>query len=322
MIDFKKSIEQYLSKHGFGHFYPKAVLFDMDGIIYNSMPNHARSWHQAMTEAGIHMEESEAYRYEGMRGVETIKLKARQQWDQEISDEEAQRIYDLKIRAFNRCPPAPKMDGTEVLMKLIHREGMAICVVTGSGQPTLLDKLETDFKGLIHREHIITSFDVTHGKPAPDPYLMALKRIGINPWEAIVIENAPLGVQAAVAAQCFTVAVNTGPLPDEELTSQGADLIMPDIKTFCLQWRSFMRFFRLPKTQSKRWEDMYEQIMKYMEEHKRRPSKYYLEDRAMFNWIKYNKKRYARGLMDKKHIEKFEKLLATAKLCYRVNQYD
>ena len=69
-----------------------------------------------------------------------------------------------------------------------------------------------------------------HGKPAPDPYLMGLSKAGgLQPWEAIVVENAPLGVRAGVAAQIFTVAVNTGPLPDEALWQEGADLVMPDM---------------------------------------------------------------------------------------------
>lgn len=238
MTDFRESIKKYLLKHGFGCFHPKAVLFDMDGIIYNSMPNHALSWHQAMATIGIQMEENEAYRYEGMRGVETIKLKARQQWNREISDEEAQKIYDLKVSSFSQCPPALKMEGTEELMKQIKAEGLTICVVTGSGQRSLLEKLETDFKGLIYQERVITCFDVTHGKPAPDPYLVGMQRAGVNPWEAIVVENAPLGIQAAVAAKCFTIAVNTGPLPDEELINKEADVIMPNMKTFSQQWKS------------------------------------------------------------------------------------
>lgn len=228
-----------MNKHGFGLFRPKAMLFDMDGVIYDSMPNHACSWHQAMASAGIVMDESEAYQYEGMRGVETIRLKARQQWNRDISDEEAQKLYELKAAAFSQCPPAPKMEGVEELMQQIKADGLKICVVTGSGQRTLLDKLESDFKGLLHKDLIVTSFDVKHGKPAPDPYLVGMQKAKVNPWETIVIENAPLGVQAAVAARCLTIAVNTGPLPDEELAKNGADLIMPDMKTFARQWESF-----------------------------------------------------------------------------------
>ena len=232
------AIKKYLAKHGFRQFCPKAVLFDMDGVIYDSMPNHACSWHQAMSSVGIQMEESEAYLYEGMRGVETIKLKARQQWNREISDEEAQRIYEIKASLFSQCPPAHKMEGTEDLMRQIKADGLKICVVTGSGQHTLLDKLVTDYKGLIQQDLIVTSFDVTHGKPAPEPYLAGMRKVGTNPWETIVVENAPLGVQAAVAAKCFTVAVNTGPLPDDALKSKGADIVMPNMSTFSRLWES------------------------------------------------------------------------------------
>ena len=66
-------IQRYLEKHGFGQFCPKAVLFDMDGVIYDSMPNHSVSWHDAMASYGLDMPYDGAYKYEGMRGVETIK---------------------------------------------------------------------------------------------------------------------------------------------------------------------------------------------------------------------------------------------------------
>lgn len=225
-------IKQYLSKHGFRQFCPKAVLFDMDGVLFNSMPNHARSWHMAMKECGIDMAESEAYQYEGMRGVETIKLKAREQWHRDISDEEARHMYEVKCRYFSACPPAQKMVGVQTLMQHIKEKGMKIGVVTGSGQHTLIDHLEQNFPGLVSRELMVTSFDVTHGKPDPEPYLAGLKKVGAEPWEAIVVENAPLGVRAAVAAHIFTVAVNTGPLPDQILLDEGADLVFKCMSDF------------------------------------------------------------------------------------------
>jgi len=225
-------IKQYLSKYGFRQFCPKAVLFDMDGVLFNSMPNHARSWHMAMKECGIDMAESEAYQYEGMRGVETIKLKAREQWHRDISDEEARHMYEVKCRYFSACPPAQKMVGVQTLMQHIKEKGMKIGVVTGSGQHTLIDHLEQNFPGLVSRELMVTSFDVTHGKPDPEPYLAGLKKVGAEPWEAIVVENAPLGVRAAVAAHIFTVAVNTGPLPDQILLDEGADLVFKCMSDF------------------------------------------------------------------------------------------
>jgi beta-phosphoglucomutase-like phosphatase (HAD superfamily) len=65
-----------------------------------------------------------------------------------------------------------------------------------------------------------------------------MKKCGTEPWETIVVENAPLGIQAGVAAQCFTIGVNTGPLPDEQLWQAGADLVIPSMRELCQQWDS------------------------------------------------------------------------------------
>ena len=74
------------------------------------------------------------------------------------------------------------------------------------------------------------------GKPYPDPYLLALERGGLKPNEAIVVENAPLGVTAGVAAGLFTVAVNTGLLKDEVLSNAGASLVYPSMQALCDDW--------------------------------------------------------------------------------------
>ena len=103
----KNSIKQYIEKHGFERFCPKAVLFDMDGVIYDSMPNHSCSWSQAMADFGLEMPPSGAYEYEGMRGVETIQKLARQQWGREVSEEEAQKMYAHKSDGRSGAAAAP-----------------------------------------------------------------------------------------------------------------------------------------------------------------------------------------------------------------------
>lgn len=223
-------IRQYLTKHGFEALTPKAVLFDMDGVLYDSMPYHARSWHTSMAAFGLDMKPEEAYMYEGMRGVETIKLIARRQWNKELTDDEAAAMYKRKTEEFCACPKAEKMEGVEELMRMIKDSGKEIVVVTGSGQGSLLKRLEEDFAGLIDSRLVVTAADVSRGKPDPEPYIKGLAKAGIKPCEGIVVENAPLGVRAAVAAGIFTVAVNTGPLPDKALADEGADLIFPDMK--------------------------------------------------------------------------------------------
>ena len=219
---------------------PKAALFDMDGVLYNSMPNHAYSWHTSMASFGIEMSEADAYAHEGMRGVETIKKIVKEQKGIEISDEESQRMYDEKSRIFATRPEAKVMEGVMELQRKMKADGLKIVVVTGSGQHSLLDKLVHDFEGLIEPGMIVSSFDVKRGKPNPEPYIKGLMKAGVDPWEAIVVENAPLGVRAAQAANIFTVAVNTGPLPDKMLADEGADLIFSRMTGFRDKWEVFL----------------------------------------------------------------------------------
>jgi HAD superfamily hydrolase (TIGR01509 family) len=236
-------VKRYLEKHGFEEFCPKAVLFDMDGVIYDSMANHSVSWHDAMADYGLDMPYEGAYQYEGMRGVETIKVLAREQWHRELDNEEAQRMYAHKSALFAelvKTHPAPIMPGIKELMQQIKSDGLKICVVTGSGQHTLLDKLMDDFEGLLTKELMVTAFDVKNGKPNPEPYIIGMRKCTVQPWEAMVVENAPLGVRAAVAAGCFTIAVNTGPLPDETLLSEGADRVFPRMTALSEAWKTML----------------------------------------------------------------------------------
>ena len=236
---YEKNIKQYLIEKGFNKFEPKAVLFDMDGVLYDSMPNHAQSWHKSMAKFGIEMPPEEAYQYEGMRGVETIKHIAGKQWGRALTDAEADKIYTEKCHFFSTCPKAHKMEGVEELMRKIKATGMKIVVVTGSGQKSLLGKLKEEFPELIREDLMVTSFDVKRGKPNPEPYLKGLMKAGIEPYEGIVVENAPLGVRAAVAAKIFTVAVNTGPLPDSMLAKEGADIIFDKMTELRDAWELF-----------------------------------------------------------------------------------
>lgn len=86
---------------------------------------------------------------------------------------------------------------------------------------------------------MVTAFDVKYGKPNPEPYLMGLQKAGVEANEAIVVENAPLGVRAGVAAGIFTVAVNTGPLPDKVLLDEGANYLFHSMPDFNKNWENF-----------------------------------------------------------------------------------
>ncbi len=221
------AIEHYKQKHGFEVFAPKAVLFDMDGVLFDSMPYHASSWAKVCTDFGLRMDAEEAYMHEGRTGAATINILTQRYWNRDALPEEVEHIYAEKCKAFNACPEAKKMPGAENVLESVKSLGLKLLVVTGSGQKSLLDRLESGYPGCFVPERIVSSKDVKHGKPSPEPYLMGLEKAGVKPWEAIVVENAPLGVRSAVAARIFTIAVNTGPLPDAVLLGEGADLLFP-----------------------------------------------------------------------------------------------
>lgn len=215
----------------------RLALFDMDGVLYDSMPNHARAWHESMSSYGINMTEQEAYACEGMRGVEVIMGLARRQWGREITESEAEEMYRAKSAAYAAKGAPTFVPGILDVHAALRSLGIHIGVVTGSGQKTLLSRLASDFGDTLTPGLIVSAHDVSHGKPAPDPYLQGIRKAGqllgkeILPEQTIVIENAPLGVRSAVAAGCFTIAVNTGPLPDEALSNEGAAMVLPDMKS-------------------------------------------------------------------------------------------
>lgn len=214
----------------------RAVLFDMDGVLYNSMPSHAKAWHRAMAHFGYDLPEQEAYMHEGRTGASTINIVSRRQRGVEESEERIQEIYRVKSQFFNEYPPAEPMPGALEILRKLQAQGLKILIVTGSGQASLLDRLNHHFPGVFCRELMVTAFDVQRGKPDPEPYLMGLQKGGLRAEECVVVENAPLGVRAAKAAGIFTIAVNTGPLPDEALINEGADLLLPSMQTLCDVW--------------------------------------------------------------------------------------
>lgn len=205
----------------------KAVLFDMDGVLYDSMPNHAKAWSTAVTEFGLSMSPHEAYLHEGRTGHGTINILAQRHWGRNATTEEMERIYAAKSALFNTCPEPQPMPGAAQLLQSIRSLGLTIVLVTGSAQHSLLTRLAHDFPGIFSAERMVTAFDVKHGKPHPEPYLMGLEKAGVSASEAVVIENAPLGVEAAHAAGIYTIAVNTGPLSPKVLLDAGADIVLP-----------------------------------------------------------------------------------------------
>ncbi len=193
----------------------------MDGVLYDSMPNHEYSWCKAFEAEGIVFHPEEAYANEGRTAKGTINLVFNRELGHGATDEDVERIYERKTQLMHSRPQPPILPRMQELLTELPKRGVKVYVVTGSRQPSLVGKLSQAFG--IEKETLVCGADVVKGKPDPEPYLMALGRSGFAADECMVVENAPLGVISGKAAGLTVWAVNTGKLADKVLLDAGAD---------------------------------------------------------------------------------------------------
>lgn len=225
-IPYSAEVTEFLRRHHYRRLSPRAALIDMDGTLYDSMPRHVEAWTHLVRSLGIECDPSEFYLYEGRTGASVINLMMRRAFGRDATDDEKTSLYRLKTEYFARQPgQAPVMPGAPQMLSTLKEVGLKRVLVTGSGQGTLLDRLDTDFPGIFLEGMRVTSRDVTHGKPHPEPFIRAMQIAGVRPSEAMAIENAPLGVEAADRAGAFTVGITTGPIPRAALEEAGAAVV-------------------------------------------------------------------------------------------------
>ena len=199
----------------------RAYFFDMDGVLFNSMPHHAIAWEEVMKEHDLPFTAYDCYLNEGRTGESVIREAMWKARNRDATPDEIKQIYTEKSERFNllaqQAGGTVVIDGVAEVLRYVQSTGSQIWVVTGSGMRSLLDNLNNVLPPVFQRDRMITAFDVTHGKPDPEPYLKAWERSGLQKEQCFVIENAPLGIRSGKAAGLTVYAVNTGILTREDL---------------------------------------------------------------------------------------------------------
>lgn len=219
-----EAVKSYCRRHNLTVFRPRAVMFDMDGVLYDSMPGHAAAWKKVCDEYGIDAQADEFYAYEGRTGASTIDILVRRQFGRAATEEECKAMYGRKSEIFAGFGTAPVMPGAQSAVAAVTAAGATPVLVTGSGQGSLLQRLDSDYNGAFTAARRVTAYDVTCGKPHPEPYLKGVAKAGAAPCEGIGVDNAPLGVESSSRAGLFTIGVRTGPLTPGSLLEAGADI--------------------------------------------------------------------------------------------------
>lgn len=216
---------------------PKVVLFDMDGVLFDSMPLHAETWLRTAEHFGLEADLNEFYLFEGMKGYDTIEILYQRTHKSPPSKEVIEEIYRFKANRFKSLDSqTPLICGTHPLIEHLIGRGVKLGVVTGSTLDSALPRIEAYYPSF-SRGYIVTADMVSQGKPHPEPYIKAAGLFEVAREEILVVENAPLGVRSARAAELFTVAVTTGPIPEYHLREEGANLIFPNMQALLVWWR-------------------------------------------------------------------------------------
>lgn len=202
----------------------EAVLFDMDGVVVDSMPWHVRAWQEAFRALGLEVPEEALYLHEGAIEAETSRRIFEDQ-GVEPSPELFEKVLALQRRIFtekyrHRVKPFPEVPD---LLQDLHREGRRLALVTSSHREILEEILPESILHLFH--FVLTGDQVTRRKPHPEPYRRAAESLKVSPKAALAVENAPAGIKAAKGAGLFCVALTTT-LDPQHLHE--ADLIVPN----------------------------------------------------------------------------------------------
>src|SRR5258705_8046111 len=174
-----------------------ALLFDMDGVLIDSTPAVARVWHRWAIEHGFNPEEVVA-RAHGRPSLTTVReFLPNADHEKENREIERREIEDIKD-----VVPLP---GTLDFLASLPENRWTI--VTSSTRR--LAEVRLRAAGLPIPKRMITSSDVTHGKPHPEPYLKAAQLLGFAAADCIVVEDAPAGIQSGKAAGARVIAFTT-----------------------------------------------------------------------------------------------------------------
>ncbi|MFH0855942.1 MAG: HAD family phosphatase [Candidatus Omnitrophota bacterium] len=205
-------------------FKPRAVIFDMDGVIIDSMPYHFLAWYEALRPYGVRVSCFDVYSKEGEKWNKTLKdllLRAGINPAQRLLDE----IFARRQRIFRRFFQGFIFKGAEELLVSLRNGGYRLGLVTGSPLKEVNAILPLKVKSKF--EVIVAGDQVKNGKPSAEPYLKAAKLFGVSPSRCLVVENSPLGIESAKSAGMPCIAITTS-LPKEYL--QEADLVVEKLQ--------------------------------------------------------------------------------------------
>ena len=203
----------------------RAILFDLDGVITDTVKFHYEAFRLAFRPAGIDVKPKDVYCNEGMPALEIGKALL-DEYGVKMPEDELRRLVREKQELFRELSggKARAYEGVPETLAMLREGGIKLALVTGSNKRSVSKVMEEAGVDKAF-DAVVTSDDVERGKPYPDPYLRGMEKLGVEKAKSVVVENAPLGIKAAKAAGAGYVIAVTTTLPENCLSE--ADDVMP-----------------------------------------------------------------------------------------------
>ncbi len=202
---------------------PAACLFDLDGLLLDTEPLHSQAWQQAAEQFGLSLEPSQLLELRGRRRVDCAEQVCRWLASAGLVVPTAEALLAIRQPIAEALLPfAPPMPGAPALIESCHHRGIPMAMVTSSSRSAVALK-EAPHPWLAEIRLRIHGDDpeLVSGKPEPDPYLLAARRLAVNPSHCWAFEDSPAGASSAGAAGCLVhVLLPAGRSHDQTLTSQ------------------------------------------------------------------------------------------------------
>ncbi|MCJ7426398.1 MAG: HAD family phosphatase [Dehalococcoidales bacterium] len=181
-----------------------AVIWDMDGVLADTASHHLLAWQETFAKRGINFTEADFKRSFGIRNDAIIKNTLGEQ----TTEAEIETIAREKEATFRRIigKDVKPLPGALELLQTLDERGVKMAIASS----TTIENIRLIIGSLGIKKYfkaVITGHDVTEGKPSPQVFLLAAKRLGAEPKNCIVFEDAVAGVKAAKSAGMYCVAV-------------------------------------------------------------------------------------------------------------------
>jgi HAD superfamily hydrolase (TIGR01509 family) len=170
-------------------------IFDFDGVLVDTMEAHFAAYGEALEDFGVPIDREQFFYQAGMKGVEQIAYFCRKAGREDIDPEDVyRRKGELTPEFAELITPIP---ANIQLLHALRKAGHKTAIASGSSKPSIIPAAE---RFSIEVDAVVSAEDVRRGKPDPELFLIAAERLGLSPAECAVMEDSPVGLEAAHAA--------------------------------------------------------------------------------------------------------------------------